>query len=61
MNCEEWIEIKGKEELPDEDGLYLVKVEDIKGQHHMGAIYKDNGWASYAGPCGQIVAWRRPK
>ena len=56
---EKWIEVKGKEELPEEDGLYLVKIEDAEGQHHLGAIYKDNGWASYAGPCGRTIAWRR--
>lgn len=61
MNREEWIEIKDKDELPEEDGLYLVKIEDAEGQSHLGAIYKDNGWVSYAGPCGQIIAWRRPK
>lgn len=57
----EWVAVKGKEELPEENGLYLVKIEDDKGQNYLGAIYKDNGWASYAGPCGQIIAWRRPK
>lgn len=61
MRSKEWIEVKGKEELPEEDGLYLVKIEDTEGQHHLGAIYKDNGWASYAGPCGRIIAWCKPK
>lgn len=57
MRNDEWVEVKDKEELPEEDGLYLVKIEDVKGQNHLGAIYKDNGWASYAGPCGRIRAW----
>ena len=58
---EEWIEIKDKEEIPEENGLYLVKVENIEGQHHLGAIYRDNGWDSYAGPCGRITAWCKPR
>lgn len=58
---EEWIEIKDEKEIPDEDGLYLVKIEDAEGQHHLGAIYKDSGWASYAGPSGQIIAWCKPE
>ena len=58
---EEWIEIKDKEEIPEEDGLYLVKVESVEGQHHLGAIYQDNGWASYAGPSGRIIAWCKPE
>lgn len=61
MRSKEWIEVKGKEELPEEDGLYLVKIEDTEGQHHPGAIYQDNGWDSYAGPSGRIIAWCKPE
>lgn len=61
MRNDEWVEVKDKEELPEEDGLYLVKIEDVKGQNRLGAIYKDSGWASYAGPSGRIIAWCKPE